>query len=77
VVVFTKWRGRGRGRFLLTAVTGEASIARTTRFRVTAARTGLRRRERAPAAKICPTGSTPLLLTPLEVYCHALSRRPP
>ena len=33
--------------------------------------------ERTPAAKSCPTVSSPLPLNPLEIYCHALSRRPP
>ena len=56
------------------AVTGEA---RTTPFRVTTAQTSLRRRERTPAAKSCPAVSSPLPLNPLEIYCHALSRRPP
>ena len=42
---------------------------KNTRFHVTAARTSLRRRERTPAAKSCPTVSSPLPLNPLEIYC--------
>lgn len=56
------------------AVFGEA---RTTCFRVSAARTSLRRRERTPAAQICPTVPSPLPLNPLEIYCHPLTRRLP
>ena len=67
-------RGRGGGGVYYQAVTGEA---RTTPFRVTTAQTSLRRRERTPAAKSCPAVSSPLPLNPLEIYCHALSRRPP
>ena len=33
-------------------------------------------RKRTPAAKSCPTVSSPLPLNPLEIYCHALQRRP-
>ena len=33
--------------------------------------------ERTPAAKNCPTVSSPLPLSPLEIYCNALSCRPP
>ena len=66
--------GGGGGGVYYQAVTGEA---RTTPFRVTTAQTSLRRRERTPAAKSCPTVSSPLPLNPLEIYCHALSRRPP
>ena len=65
----------GGGGVYYQAVTGEA---RTTPFRVTTAQTSLGRREReAPAAENCPTVSSPLPLNPLEIYCHALSRRPP
>ena len=68
------FRGGGGGGVYYQAVTGEA---RTTPFRVTTAQTSLRRRERTPAAKSCPAVSSPLPLNPLEIYCHALSRRPP
>ena len=67
--------GGGGGGVYYQAVTGEA---RTTPFRVTTAQTSLRRRERGtPAAENCPTVSSPLPPNPLEIYCHALSRRPP
>ena len=51
--------------------------ARTPRFRVTTVQTSPRRRERTPAKKSCPTVSSPLPLIPLQIYCHAVLRRPP
>ena len=63
-----KRRGGGGGGVYYQAVIGEA---RTTPFWVTTAQT-----ERTPAAKSCPAVSSPLPLNPLEIYCHALSRRP-
>ena len=72
---FSRGEGGGGGGVYYQSATGEA---RTTPFRVTTAQTSLGRREReAPAAENCPAVSSPLPLNPLEIYCHALSRRPP